>query len=155
MKKIFILLIIGFVSIQSYGQSLDKLFSEFSKAENAENVSIGKFGWSFFKLATIGNKDAGIMKKIKSLHVLDLSDCSSSVKIKFAGEMDRLKDKDYELLLMTKDDEDEDLILGNMKNDIIKEVIIIDKTDPTIVRIKGKFKMSDLTDIKNLKNTSI
>jgi len=155
MKKIVVCLLIASFSTLLHAQSFDKLVSDFSKAENAERISIGKMGWNFLKMASIGNKDMSIMRKISSVEVVDMSGCTPGVKSRFASEMENLDDKQYEVMLMVKDDEDELLILSKIKKNKIRELIIVDKKDPAVVRLKGKFDMNDLASAASLKSINL
>lgn len=155
MKKIIICLIITAFSIQLQAQSFEKMLQDFSKAENVESVKIGKVGWNFLKMASIGKKDMAILRKISSVHVMDMSECRQEIKSRFAREVENLNDNEYELLLSTKDDEDEVLVLSKIKKDKIRELIIIDKNDPAIVRLKGKFDMNDLASASSLKSLEL
>ncbi len=152
MKKLIICLLAVAISGQIQCQTLDKIISDFSKVENVENVNIGKFGCSFLKMASIGNKDLGIVNKISAIHVIDLSGCTREIKNKFANEIDGLNYGKYELLLKAKDEDgNEVLIISKAEKDKIRELVIIDKEDPTIVRLKGNFDLDDLTDCTSLK----
>jgi len=151
MKKLFVFLFIAFFTVNVNGQSVDKLFSVFWNTPEADKVSIGSFGFSFVKLAFLGDSDAGMLKKINSVKVLDLSSCDNETKHKFADQVENLQDKNYELLMMTKDEEDEMLIFARKKAEKIKELIIIDKNDPLIVRIKGNFNLSEILEEKDFK----
>lgn len=145
MKTLFICLLTIMFSVQVQGQTVDKIMKNFSGAKNAESVNIGKTGWNFIKMATIGSDKSGFTKKISSVQVIDLSECAQDVKNKFAREVDDLNDDKYEVLLKAKDDEDEVLILSKMEKSKIRELIIIEKNDPTIVRLKGKFDLNDIS----------
>jgi len=147
MKRIFLILFVSVVTITMYGQDIDKIFSSFSKVAKADNVHIGKFAMSFVKFGAIGNNDADFVRKINSLQVLDLSDCNMDIKRKFADQISKCNMNGYEMLMRVKDDEDDVLIMAKSKKEKIKEFIIIEKGDPAIIRMKGNFSMSDLSDI--------
>lgn len=134
-----------------YCQALDKVIADFSRKENVEKINIGKIGWNFLKFASVGKKDLSIMKKINSLHLIDLSSCSEETKSLFTERIDKLKDDSYELLLKVKDDEDDIVILSKTKKNKIRELIIIDKNEPMILRLKGKFDLNDLNAVKSFK----
>jgi len=155
MKKLFICLLIIVVSGQMHCQTLDKVISDFSRVENVEKVSIGKFGWNFLKFASIGNKDLAIMKKISSIQVIDLSECSEDAKRQFSQEIGKINDSNYELMLRVKDDEDEILIFSKIQKEKIRELIIVDKNDPAIVRLKGKFDFNDISSASSLKKIQL
>ncbi|MDU1905555.1 MAG: DUF4252 domain-containing protein [Dysgonomonas sp.] len=145
MKRIFLYIVISFITVHAMSQSFDNIVSEFSKAENVDKVNISRFGWNYIKAAFIGNKDASIIRKISSLQILDLEDCSSDTKARFVDRIDNLKDKKYELLMMVKDESSEVLIMSKSRKNKIRELIIIDKKEPTLVWLKGKFSLSDLS----------
>lgn len=144
MKKVIICLLVAVFVIQVQGQTMNGLIGGFSKADNIEKVTIGKFGWNFIKLATIGRKEMSLVKKISSVQVIDLSECNQDVKDKFADEVEKLNDNNYELLMKVKDDEDDVLILSKTEKSKIREFIIISKKDPAVIRLKGKFDLNDI-----------
>lgn len=136
------------ITVSMSSKSLDEIMTKYAKAPNADNVNIGKFGWNFIKLSSTGNKDLAIVKKINSLHVLDIEDCTPEIKQEFQNDFRNCSIDGYEVLMKVKDDEDDVLILSKSKKDTIKEFVIVSINDGAIVKIKGNFKASDLTDIQ-------
>lgn len=147
MKKRLLYLLLITVSLSASAKTLDDVMAEFSKAPHAEKVNLGKFACSILKISIGSNKDADILKKINSLYVLDLENCSAETKLEFAKQIDNLGMNGYELLMKVKDDQDHVLIMSKSKKDTITEFIIISINDPAIIRLKGNFNPSDLADI--------
>lgn len=148
MKKVLLYLLLITVSLSASAKTLDDVLAEFSRAPHAEKVNLGKFVCSILKMSIDGNKDAEILKKVSSLHVLDLEDCSEDTKLQFAKQIDNLDTNGYELLMKVKNDKDHVLIMSKSKKDRIKEFVLISINDPAIIRLKGNFKLSDLADVK-------
>lgn len=143
-KKCMFCLILLVMSPWAFGQSIDDLFSSYSKTKNAENVSIGKFLMTFAKPFI---KDA---KGVDSIHVLDLSECSNDVKNEFAGKVRNLKDGKYETLVRSNEDGEDTRVLICINKQAIRELVVIQTgNESTLVRIKGKFKQSDIASLVN------
>lgn len=149
MKKALIYLILSAISISASSKTVDDILAEFSKAPHAESVNLGKFVWSLMKIANVGDGDSEISKKISSISILDLDDCSKETKLQFANQIEDLEMNGYQLLMRVKDDSDNVLIMSKSKKDKIKEFIIITVNDPAIIRLKGDFKLNDLADVAN------
>lgn len=147
MKKAIIYLFSFILSFSASGKTLEDIISEFSKAPRAENVNLRKFLFSSLTIANWGSKNFN--KKINSMSVLDLESCSRDTKLQFAEQIENLEIEGYEVLMKVKDDDDNVLIMSKSKKGKVKELVIITVNDPTIIRLKGNFTLSDLADVKN------
>lgn len=147
MKKVITYLFLFAISFSVSSKTLNDIFAEFSKAPHAETVNLGKFVCSFMKMANVGGNHSGLSKKISSISILDLDDCSEDTKLQFAKQIENLEMKGYELLMNVKDESDNVLIMSKSKKEKIKEFIIISVSDPAIIRLKGDFKLNDLADV--------
>lgn len=147
MKKTSVFLLIFAISVTSYSRDIDKIFSVFSKEAEADNVRLGKFAMAFIKPATLGKENSEFMKRISSLQILDLTDCSRDVKRRFEEQVKDIEKEGYDVLMRIKNNDDDILIMSKSKKDKIKELVIIEKSDPSIIRMKGNFRISDLSDI--------
>jgi hypothetical protein len=134
----------------TYGQSFDNLFRDFENASGADRVNVSGLLLTFAKHSVKKGDNADIFKKMSAIQILDLSDCTSEIKSKFANSFNRLNQKDYEVLLRAKDDDDDVIILTKMQKDKIKEFVIVSKNDPAIIRVKGNFSFSDLSGLKKI-----
>jgi hypothetical protein len=142
MKKIlFILPVLLFVSTASYGQqTVSRLFSDFSDSKGVEHVNIGKFT---MKIARFFGGDT---KGVDGVEVLSFDHCESSLKTRLDNAIRSLKDENYETLLTTNEDGEHTKILMKIDHDTISELVVLTTGhDPTLIRIKGKIRQSDIS----------
>lgn len=128
-----------------HAQTVDGLFREFRGEENATCVNLP---WLPLKLLGLFVDDeAGqIVKRISSIRVLEVSDCSREVQERLASKLQTLKMDDYEPLIVVKDEGSHVRMWGKMKDDTIKELVIgvSDDGDAVLCHIKGKLRLDDL-----------
>ena len=127
MKKYILALALLFVCHIGFAQDLNSLFDEFKKEPNADCISISPF------MMAIG-------KMFKSIRILDLEACSTSVKERFSKKINAQRIKDYETLVQVNDEGEKVHILAKSKNDVIRELLIVctGNGDCTLVQLKGK-----------------
>lgn len=138
------------VSAVAKSVSVDDLYKEFSSAPEAEAVSIPPFLMKLAKLCMKGkDQDAKIVRKINSVRVLDLEDCSKTVKSRFANRVSNIQLKDMEELMDVRDDGDKVKILAKIKKDKISKLLILcyGNDDCCLVEVNGKFEMNDIDDV--------
>ena len=145
MKRIItvMILVLGFQLGQA--QTVSALFEEFRGEENATCVKVPWLPIRLFGL--LADDDAGqVTKRISSIRVLELSDCSSEVKERMASKLQTLNMQDYEPLLVVKEDGSHVRMWGKMKKGAIKELLIgiNDDSDAILCHIKGNLRMEDL-----------
>jgi len=80
--------------------SVNRLFNEFSGAENVEKVKLGGLLMSVAKTFERGN---GELANISGIKVLSLEECSPEVKQRFNERVSKLRDNRYETFLNTND----------------------------------------------------
>ena len=155
MKKTMLLFIfIGALNSQIFGQNVNTVLSRLEKHENTEKVSVGSFGMFLVKLAG-GNEALQGMKGIKSFELLTLNNqCPADQKSKIHKQLKELKDDStYATLMLIKDGENHIRFLINKEKEKVKELILIilsqeeQKNESVVIRLKGKFKESDLADL--------
>lgn len=90
-----------------------------------------------------------ITKGIKSVLVLDLSECSKDVRRRFAEAVDSLDDAAYTSVIETHDGDDHVRILGKPDGNNMRDLVIIsiDNDDCTLVRLEGKIKSKDVKSL--------
>lgn len=143
-KKSFICLALVVISQLSFGQNIDKLFSEFSRVPDVENVSVSKLLTSMLK------PFCKELKGIDSVNVLDMGECSQDVKKRFSKRVGELKDKNYETLARSNEEGENTQVLLNIKDKVIRELVVITTgNDCSLIRIKGKIKQSDIDSLVN------
>lgn len=128
----------------------EQLFKEFKEARNAEYVSIPRFlmkvGVMIADKSDESAETKRLMRSVHSMKVLDLEDCSSSVKQKFMERIDDLSADSYETLVRVNDEGDKVKILARAEKDVFKEILIVcgGTEDCTLVQFTGNFKESDI-----------
>lgn len=156
MKKIFIFIIALTLSQLAFASSIqnasaDDIFNEFSSAQNAEYVNINPFITWLGKQFIGDDADAAIVKKTKSVRVLDLDDCSTEEKAKFSKRINALNTKGYEEMMRVNDKGERVKILAKIKDEIIHQMLIVcsGNDDCVLVEVNGKFTMDDITGVVN------
>ena len=163
MKKTAVSLVVLLaLGMQTFGQDVNTVLSRLSKHENVDKISISPFGMFFVKMAggVAGGKEAlQGMKGIKSFELLTLNDgCSDNERAKIRKQLKNLKDdKEYATLMNVKDGDDFVRFLIKQEKDTIKEILMIvlsgeKDNDTVVIRLKGKFKESDLFDLVEKSN---
>ena len=155
MKK-FLFVLLLFAQTQLFADNINSIFNDFKDCRKAEYVSISPFLMRLGKMF-MSDKDKGIEDKIKSMKVLDLEDCSRSVKEKFNKSIVNLDKNEYETLMSAKDENDNVQILIKEKKDIIKELIIVcgGEEDCALILIKGDFKHEDIKELVEQETESL
>lgn len=123
-----------------FAQDLNSLFDEFKKEPNADCISISPFMMAIGKMFMGNDSDAKLARKFKSIRILDLEACSTSVKERFSKKINAQRIKDYETLVQVNDEGEKVHILAKSKNDVIRELLIVctGNGDCTLVQLKGK-----------------
>ena len=150
MKKYLVAIALMIACQTTFAQSTKDLFEEFGKEWYAESVSISPF------LMTIGHlfMDSDIpdiAKSISSMKVLDLEDCSSKVKTRFNEKVNNLQLEGYETMIQTIENGEKVRILTRMKNDAIRELLIVctGNDDCALIQLNGKIKKEDIAELVN------
>ena len=121
--------------------TVEQLFSNFSKEKNTVHVKVGSFAMTFAKIFTD-------TKGVSGVEVYSFDECSNSVKERFNEAVKNLKDKSYETLVSTSENGERTKVLVKIKNDFISEIVVIaGGNDPALVRIKGKIKPDDVKSV--------
>ena len=140
MKKLLLIcaLAIGGYSISNAQTPID-VYNAFAAEAKAKTVSVGDFA---LKLA--GEYD-DVAKKIESVRVLALSECSQAVKDKFAVEVGKLNTKGYETIVRVNKDDEMVRLLAKVKDDVVNELlVIVTGKEPVLVTLKGTMSKSEL-----------
>lgn len=151
MKKI-ILLIIAFAAILSSCRSsktYSDIMSEFRDERGAEYFSIPK---TLLKIGTaaIPKSDGGnLARSISSVRILDLSDCSQSVRNRFLKRIANADNNGYEPFVQTNEKDEQTRVLMRADDDYVREILIAsaDRDDCQIVQITGKIRLEDVEKV--------
>lgn len=151
MKKFVFTLLLVFVCHLGYAQSINGLFNEFGSEKNADCVKVSSFMMSLGKMFAGHDEDAEIIRKIKSIKVLDLESCTASVKERFSKKVNRLSLKGYDELMRVNDEGEKVRVLMKTKKETIRELLFVctGKEDCTLVQINGKFTKEDIDKLVN------
>lgn len=138
--------------------SIDSVFDDFSKVDNADYVNVRPFMMKLCGLvgACQGDLDARIIRKVRSVKVLDLDSASQTDKTRLAERMASMTGKNFEELISVTDEKERVKIFGVMKKNYISKLIIYTRdhagTDCTLISLAGKFTKEDLSNL--VKNSS-
>ena len=160
MKKIMMLLVLLVVALQNISaKSVKQLIDEFKHETKAESVYVSPLLMKIARVAV--NKDDMdetsrlALKKVKSIRVLSLEDCSKSVKDRFSQEVENLDDEEYQPLVVANSDGEKAKVMMLTKGDVIRELVIfaVDEEDSAIIQINGKLTQDDIQFIVNDQTT--
>lgn len=158
MKKTLISLLILFAGVSAQAQTPGELFAQFKGKKNAEYVHFGRLLFTLLRPIVNHNDDdpttRTAMRSIRSVRVLDLEDCSTSVKQHFLEKAKDLSTAGYETIVSSNLDGERSLVLVKQKKNTIRELLVVsaDKGDCSFVQLKGKIKPSAIsTLVKNVK----
>lgn len=147
MKKFLLLLLF---SVQfAWAGNINSVINEFKDEKRAEYVSIP---WILMKIGHLfmDEKDKNdIAARVNSIRVLDLEECSTKVKERFARRILSMNKSGYETLMKVKDEEDNVQILFKAKDDVIKELVIVcgGNEDCALIQIKGNIRQEDIDEL--------
>lgn len=154
MMKNFIFLIAILVTVllpvTTSAQTSDDIFKEYSKADNAYCVNINSSMLRISKWLMGNDPETAIIKNMKSMRILDLDECSDSVKDKFSDSISALSSNGYEELIAVNDDGEEVKVLAKIKNDRIKQLLIANSEDSMLVEINGNFTMDQISALVSM-----
>ena len=122
--------------------------------DGVETFRMGRIATGAAKIlvrtATIGDPDAWdalmLMKGIKSIYLMDYSDCDDRVKEKITTKLDKLLSKG-ELLMEARDNGDQMQIFGSVsKNgDYVKDFVLYTPSDATVICVFGRVSLEDFS----------
>lgn len=155
MKKIFVLALVILLSIPSFAQHpLCRFVTEQRHlAKQKIDIRLSRLPLSF-ALPFMDKEARQWLLKTSFIHLVVFEGVEDSGKMysAFNGLTAKLENKNYEPLVTISDNGDKVNILGkNDRNDNIREIVLMvnDKdNDVVLIRLKGKFKMSDIDKIQ-------
>ncbi len=144
---VLLLLVCGW----GYGQDADRLFEEFKNEKKVEYVKVNPLLMSVIKMFVKPDEDVKIVRKVRSLKVMDLEDCATDVKERFTAKVNELNHEGYEELMRINGEGDKIHILMRMKKEKIREFLVLcSGTDEcTLVQINGRFTPKDIDNLVN------
>lgn len=152
MKKFILVLTVIMACQTGVAQNVDALYNYFKDEKGVESVSVSPLLMKFARLfMDEEDKNDPLIKGVNSVKVLDLEECSEKVKERFTKEVAKLKLNGYETWLQAKEDGENVKVIAKMKDDIIRELLVMStgKGDCALVMIKGKIRKDDIQAIIN------
>lgn len=139
MKKYMVILAFLIICQAGYSQkNVEQLFKEFARAEQSDGVKLGKIFMSFAGLFTD-------TMGVDGIEAYSFDSSPSDVKERLTLAMRNLKDKNYETMVSSNENNLRTKILVRIEEDVIREMVIVTTGGAnTLVRIKGKIKPSDI-----------
>lgn len=122
---------------ENYSLDFNKVRIEASKVDVSDLPDIREFVFIGMKIS--------LLKKTNSITYLELGNCPANTQNNFREQIQQIKDS-YEVLTDLKDDDTRMFMMKNKEPDSFHELIIIEYgKEPYLVRLKGKFSISDLS----------
>lgn len=140
-----------FACLAGHAQGISGIFNEFGHERNADYVNLSPFLMKLGNLFAGQDEDAWMMKKVKSMRVLDLEECTPHVKERFHKRVDKLNLKGYDELMRINDEGEKVRVLMKMEKETIRELLLVctGGEDCTLVQVKGKFTKDDIDSLVN------
>lgn len=126
MKKILFTLLMVLACQVALCQSANSVFNDFRDKKHAEYVSVPRLLMSVAAAKVKDGNVAALLKEVDEAKVLTLSDCSKSVKRKFAKKLSTLSGNGYDDFTGMKSGKDKDMkILVKQSGETIKEIVAL------------------------------
>ncbi|MBQ6433458.1 MAG: DUF4252 domain-containing protein [Bacteroidaceae bacterium] len=138
-------ILVGCRSSKTYSD----IMNEFRSENGAEYFSVPT---ALLKIGTaaIPKSDGGkLARSISAVRVLDLSDCSQSVRNRFLNRIADANDEGYEPFVQTNEKDEQTRVLMRVDDEYVREILIAsaDRADCQMVQIKGKIRLEDVQQI--------
>ena len=147
MKKLLALLVLAFTCQMAFCQTYDELINKFKDKPEAEAVEIPKLMLNL-ALTEADSNTKTLFKNIDCMKMLDLNNCSDTVKKDFMAQAGKLEAK-YNKLADVSEDGETTLLFVDGEEDPIKAVIVItsSKEECEMVVLEGKLQLDQLENI--------
>ncbi len=150
MKRILILFAFSISVLGASAQSIKALFRQYKSEKDVEYVHLSRFVMSMVKtLAKTEKEDVKVLKAISSIQVLNLEDCTPTVRHNFQKTLQTFQPAGYTPIILNKEADETSHIYIKEKKGYIRELLILtaDNQDGAIVQIKGKIKPDDVDTV--------
>lgn len=128
------------------------IMDDFKKEKKADYVNLPRF------LVKMGMKSAGqkeLAKRISAIKMLDLEECSQTVKEDYAKRLSGLPSQGYEVLMRMKDGDDKVFFLIKEQQNWVVELLIGSCGDSNnLVLFSGEFKLEELAGMIQMDNSA-
>lgn len=144
MKQCIVILLLLLTCQAGRGQSMNQLFDDFARQEKVIRVKVCPFVMMFCSLFT---ETMGA----RSVEVLNFDECSQSVRDHLDDAIRNLKDPDFETMVTANEKGSRTKIMVRIDKKMIRELVILntEKSESTLIRIKGKIKPSHIQRVIN------
>jgi len=163
MKRVLLILAlsIGTLSVSAQNFSSEFIYQKYKGSEGV--ISIWLPGIAMKLAASIADLDGpekDLLRCVKSMKVLTIEDSDLYPDVNFANEIKIRENRGaYELLLEVHDGEDDVIICGKMKDDKLKDLlIVVGGSDNVLVHIKGRMRtdmIQSLAEVAGVDNLNI
>lgn len=158
MKRIALILLVGLFITTScdYESGVSEAYSKYRFKDGVTTVSVP--GWVIHLAARIGDLDDNereILESIDRVKVIAVDDDHLNAQIELHEEFyEKIKEKkDYEQLLVVREENENVTIFGRMDESVIEEmVILVGGDDNALIYVKGEISPELLNDHVNLSN---
>lgn len=135
-----------------YADDATAIMNDFKKEKKADYVNLPRF------LVKMGMKSAGqkeLAKRISAIKMLDLEECSQTVKEDYAQRLSGLPSQGYEVLMRMKDGDDKVFFLIKEQQNWVVELLIGSCGDSNnLVLFSGEFKLEELAGMIQIDNSA-
>ena len=147
MKKLFTLLVLVFTCQMAFCQTYDDVIKKFKDKAGVEYNEIPKLMLSL-ALSDADAQTKATMKNIDCIKMLDLNNCSETIKNDFIAQAKKLDGK-YNKLIENDEDGETSIIFVDGEDEPLKAFIIAgkDKEDCQMIVIEGKLNIDQLDTI--------
>lgn len=134
----------------AFCQSANSVFNDFRDKKHAEYVSVPKLLMSVAAAKVKDGNVAALLKEVDAAKILTLSDCSKSVRRKFAKKINALSGNGYDNFTGVKSGKDKDMtVLVRQSDGNINEIVGLVLTGSSCVGIlvTGNINAEDVAAI--------
>lgn len=158
MKRIALILLVGLFITTScvYESGVSEAYSKYRFKDGVITVSVP--GWVIHLAAGFGDledNERELLESIDRVKVIAVDDDHLNAKIDLHEEFyAKIKEKkDYEQLLVVREEDENVTIFGRMDESVIEEmVILVGGDDNALIYVKGEIRPELLNDYVNLSN---
>lgn len=147
MKKLFTLLVLVFTCQMAFCQTYDDVIKKFKDKAGAEYNEIPKVMLSL-ALSDADAQTKAVFKSIDCMKMLELNNCSETIKNDFIAQAKKLDGK-YNKLIENDENGETTIIFVDGEDEPFKAIIIAgkDKQDCQMIVIEGKLTIDQLDTI--------
>ncbi len=146
MKKLLFTLVLMLTCQLAFAQTARTIFDDYKDEKHAQFVSVPRVLMSIAANKMKDNNMQAVMKEVKSMKVLTLSDCRKSTRKGFVKKITALPSKGYEEFTRVKDNKDNVLVLARKGAQYIEEIVLLasDENDCVGIYITGEINPEDM-----------